>query len=218
MKVYLTTILLLLAVLLSGTTLKEVYDNAEGNALYDKILVLNTGEIYTGSLLIGGTFNHIPATFTDTLGANVKIMGNGAVLDLQGGFITLQYTDKRLDISDCVIINGGVKFRGSTEGTSLIPSGSVSHVTFYRAEDYAIRIRCAGAGISITNNIFVDSYGTGEDFVNYTSETLEWLPTGYNLVTTIFVETYGAPLISDNWSYFSDWRLNQDLLHHYGLF
>lgn len=218
MKIYLTTMLLLLAVLLSGTSLKEVYDNAHGTALYDKVLVLNPGEIYTGSLLIGGIYNHLSGTFTDTLGANVSIVGNGAILDLQGGFITNQYTDKRLDITDCVIINGGVKFRGSTEGTNLLPIGSVTFVTFYQAEDYAVRIHCAGQGISISNNIFVDTYSTGDDFVNYTSESLEWLPTGYNMVTTIFVETYGAPLISDNWSYFSDWRLNDDPMRHYGLF
>ncbi len=218
MKFYLSTMLLLLAVLLGGTSLKEVYDNAEGTALYDKVLILNTGQVYTGSLLIGGIYNHLSGTFTDTLGANVSIIGNGAILDLQGGFITNQYTNKRLDITDCVIINGGVKFRGSTDGTSLIPLGSVSYVTFYQAEDYAIRIHSAGAGISISNNIFVDTYGTGDDYVNYTSETLEWLPTGHNLVTTIFVETYGAPEISDNWSYFSDWRLNDEPMRHYGLF
>jgi hypothetical protein len=191
MKIYLTTMLLLLAVLLGGTSLKEVYDNSQGTGLYDKVLELNTGQVYTGSLLIGGLYNHIPGTFTDTLGANVNIIGNGAILDLQGGFITIQYTDKRLDISDCVIINGGVKFRGSTEGTNLIPQGSVSHVTFYHAEDYAVRIHSAGQGISITNNIFVDTYSTGDDFVNYTSESLEWLPTGHNLVSTIFMNHYG---------------------------
>lgn len=218
MKLYLTTILLLLAVLLSGTSLKEVYDNSSGNALYDRELVLNTGEVYTGSLLIGGLFDHLTGSFTDTLGQNVNIIGNGAILDLQGGFLTIQYTDKRLDITDCVIINGGVKFRGSTAGTNLIPTGSVSFVTFYQAEDYAVRIHSAGAGISITNNIFVDTYGTGDDFVNYTSQTLEWLPTGFNLISTIFVTTYGAPIISNNWSYFSDWRLNQEPLNHYGLF
>ncbi len=218
MKIYLTTMLLILAVLLNGTSLKEVYDNAEGTALYDKVLILNTGQVYTGSLLIGGLYNHIPGTFTDTLGANVNIIGNGAILDLQGGFITIQYTDKRLDISDCVIINGGVKFRGSTEGTNLIPQGSVSHVTFYHAEDYAVRIHSAGQGISITNNIFVDTYSTGDDFVNYTSESLEWLPTGHNLVSTIFIETYGPPTVSDNWSYFSDWRANEIAMNHYGLF
>lgn len=218
MKIYLTTILLLLVVILNGTTLKEVYDNSQGTALYDRVLVLNTGEVYRGSLLIGGIYNHIAGTFTDTLGENVSIIGNGAILDLEGCFITNQYTNKRLDITDCVIINGGVKFRGSTEGTNLIPTGSVSYVTFYQAEDYAIRIHSAGAGISISNNIFVDTYSTGDDFVNYTSETLEWLPTGFNLVTTIFVPTYGAPIISDNWSYFSDWRLNQEPMRHYGLF
>ncbi len=218
MKLYIVTFFLFLFLALNGTSIKEVYDNASSNGLYDKELILNTGEIYTGSLLIGGLYNHIPGTFTDTLGANVNIIGNGAVIDLQGGFITIQYTDKRLDISDCVIINGGVKFRGSTEGTNLIPQGSVSFVTFYQAEDYAVRIHSAGEGISINNNIFVDTYGSGDDFVNYTSETLEWLPTGHNLITSIFVETYGYPNISDNWSYFSDWRLNDDLINHYGLF
>jgi len=218
MKFKLIYLFLFVSVFLEGTTLKELYDIASPNGIYDKELILNTGQIYTGSLLIGGTYNHIPGTFTDTLGANVNIVGNGAVLDLQGGFITIQYTDKRLDITDCVIINGGVKFRGSTAGTNLIPQGSVSYVTFYQAEDYAVRINSAGQGITITNNIFLDTYTTGDDFVNYTSETLEWLPTGHNLVSTIFIETYGPPLVSDNWSFFSDWRLNQDELKHYGLF
>ncbi|MBI9030866.1 hypothetical protein JEZ13_02515 [bacterium] len=218
MKFKLIYLFLFVSVFLEGTTLKELYDTASPNGIYDKELILNTGQIYTGSLLIGGTYNHIPGTFTDTLGANVNIVGNGAVLDLQGGFITIQYTDKRLDITDCVIINGGVKFRGSTAGTNLIPQGSVSYVTFYQAEDYAVRINSAGQGITITNNIFLDTYTTGDDFVNYTSETLEWLPTGHNLVSTIFIETYGPPLVSDNWSFFSDWRLNQDELRHYGLF
>lgn len=218
MKFYLTCLLLFLSVLINATSLKEVFDNSQGDGLYDKVLTLNTGQVYTGSILIGGIYNHLSGSFTDTLGANVHIIGNGAILDLQGGFITIQYTDKRLDISDCVIINGGVKFRGSTEGTNLIPQGSVSYVTFYQAEDYAVRIHSAGSGININNNIFVDTYGTGDDFVNYTSETLEWLPTGYNLVSTIFIETYGAPDISNNWSYFSDWRLNDDPMRHYGLF
>ena len=218
LKNILTLLLILISVLLTGTSLKEVYDSSEGNGLYNRELVLNTGEIYTGSLLIGGLFDHNTGTFSDTLGENVNIIGNGAILDLEGGFITIQYTNKRLDITDCVIVNGGVKFRGATTGPNLIPQGSVSYVTFYHAEDYAIRIHSAGAGISISNNIFVDTYSTGDDFVNFTSQTLEWLPTGYNMVSTIFLETYGIPMISDNWSYFSDWRLNQDPLRHYGLF
>lgn len=218
MKFYLLLFVICLSTLLDSTSLKEVYDDSGGNALYDRVLILNTGETYTGSLLIGGIFNNNYGTFTDTLGENVNIIGNGAILDLEGGFLTIQYTDKRLDITDCVIINGGVKFRGSTSGTNLIPSGSVSYVTFYQAEDYAVRIHSAGEGISISNNIFVDSYSTGDDFVNYTSQTLEWLPTGYNIVSTIFIPTYGAPVISNNWSYFSDWRLNQDPNRHYGLF
>lgn len=217
-KKILILIALLYSIVLFSTSLKEVYDNSLPNGIYDRELILNTGEVYTGSLLIGGSYNHIPGTFTDTLGENVNIIGNGAILDLQGSFLTIQYTDKRLDITDCVIINGGVKFRGSTSGTNLIPQGSVSYVTFYKAEDYAVRIHSAGEGISITNNIFVDTYSSGDDFVNYTSENLEWLPTGHNLVSTIFIETYGPPIVTDNWSYFSDSRQNNEPMNHYALF
>ena len=216
---YLTGILLmLLASIVSATTLKEAYSSAPAGDNYDKVLTLTSGELYTGSLQIGGYFNSITAEFCDTLGANVRIIGNGAILDLQGGFITIQYTDKRLDISDCVIINGGVKFRGTTEGNDLLPEGSVSHVTFYQAEDYAVRINSCGSGILVEDNIFVDTYSTGDDFVNFTSFTLEWLPTGYNVVHSIFYTEYGFPEINNNWSYFSDPRANQDSLRHYGMF
>ena len=214
--------MILLALLISlssyATTLKEMYDNATAVGIYDKEIVLNCGEIYTGSLLIGGLFNRTTATFTDTLGANVHIIGNGAVLDLEGGFISIQYTDKRLDIADCVIINGGVKFLGSSLSPNFQPQGSVTFVTFYKPEDYGVRIHSAGAGITIENNIFVDAYSTGDDFVSYTSASLEWLSTGYSVAFSIFTGTYGSPQISNNWSYFNDYRLNEDPLRHYACF
>ena len=214
----LVIIFILLSTYLSSTSLKEVYDLADGDADYDKVLTLNSGEVYTGSLFIGGYFNQLEALFCDTIGVDVQIIGNGAVLDLQGGFITIQYCANRLDISDCVIINGGVKFRGSTNGTDLIPVGSVHNVTFYKAEDYAVRIHSAGAGISIKDNIFVDTYGTGDDFVNYTSYTLEWLPTGFSIVSSIFIDTYGIPDVKRNWSFFSKPELNAESLYHFALF
>ncbi len=217
-KTFVFLLLLIGVTLLNATSLKEVYDLAPSNELYDKVLTLNTGQVYTGSLLIGGYFNSNTADFCDTLGVNVNIIGNGAILDLQGGFITLQYTDKRLDISDCIIINGGIKFRGTTEGGDLLPEGSVSNITFYNAEDYAVRLHATGQGISVTDNIFVDCYSSGDDFVNFTSYTEEWLPTGFSVVHSVFYNEYGFPQIQRNWSYFSDSRLNREPMRHYGRF
>lgn len=218
MKHSLLLVILFISLSCYSTTLKEMYDSAPANGFYDKEIVLNSGEVYTGSLLIGGLFSRTTATFTDTIGANVKIIGNGAILDLEGGYISIQYTNKQLDISDCVIINGGIKFLGTTMGTNLQPSGSISFVTFYNSEDYGVRIHSAGRDITIENNIFVDAYSTGDDFVSFTSETLEWLPTGFSIVFSLFSEVYGSPQISNNWSYFSDWRLNDDPLRHYACF
>jgi hypothetical protein len=213
-----TKLLLLWTMLASAapalsTTLTEVYDRAEPDCGYDKYVVLETGVTYTGGLWIGATFNRITAEFDDS-GVDVCIVGNGAILDLQGTEICMAYCNNRLDIEDCVIVNGDVRFRGyDADGVTLVPQGSVRYVTFYKPHDYGVRLFGCGAGILIERNIVVDALDTGPDFQYLTGYLSDWLPTGPNFATSLT----DPRELYDNWSYHSDPDVNADLLRHFVL-
>ena len=67
----------------SAESLKRVYDLAGPGGGYDKYVQLQTGVTYTGGLWIGGTFDRVESWF-EGAGLDVCIVGNGAILDLQG--------------------------------------------------------------------------------------------------------------------------------------
>lgn len=194
-------------------SLRRMYDLAPPAAGYDKCLVLETGVTYTGGLWIGATFNRITAEF-EGLGADVRIVGNGAVLDLQGGEICIAYCTNRLDIEDCVILHGDVKYRGyDGDGLGLIPAGSVRFVTFYQPHDYGVRVFRCGETVLIERNIVVDAVNTGPDFMYLTGIASDWLPTGASFSLSL----QGGPSAFHNWSYHSDPATNADLLHHFSV-
>jgi hypothetical protein len=90
-------------------TIQEVYDNASSLDGYDKYLILERNEIYTGTL---GIYE-----------GRVFIKGNGATLDLIGeGGIWIYATDDypaHLDVEYLNIINGayyGISYSGSSTG------------------------------------------------------------------------------------------------------
>lgn len=194
-------------------SLKEVYDAAGPAAGYDKYLVLETGVTYTGGLWIGATFNRITAEF-EGRGGNVRIVGNGALLDLQGGEICMAYCPERLDLDDCVILNGDVKFRGSDGGgLNLVPAGSVRYVTFYKPHDYGVRLFGCGAAVLVERNIVVDAIDTGSDFMFLTGIASDWLPTGASFSLSL----QAGAVVFDCWSYHSDPVANSDPLRHFNL-
>jgi len=196
----------------SATSLKEMYDLAPAAHGYDKYIVLETGVTYTGGLWIGGTFNRITAEF-ELREANVCIIGNGAILDLQGEEIAIAYCNNRLDVEDCVILNGDVKYRGYHDGAShLVPEGSVRYVTFYKPHDYGVRLFGCGQGILVERCIVMDAVDTGPDFMYLTGMPSDWMPTGSNF--TLSMQGGGNELY-ENWSFHSDPKLNADLLRHF---
>ena len=100
---------LVITQLLFSTPIQEVFDNAQALNEYDKYLILDNSEVYTGSLgIYEGT---------------IFIEGNGAILDLIGGggiwiYSTNEYP-AHLDIEYLNIINGeyyGVSYSGSSTG------------------------------------------------------------------------------------------------------
>jgi len=197
-------------------SLKQVYEAAPANAGYDKYLELETGQTYTGGLLIGNIFNPITAELEGNEGLDVKILGNGAILDLQGEQICISYCSNILEIENCIILNGNIRYRGINLTDELIePTGYVQYCTFYQPHDYAVRIFGAGDGIRIERNIFVDAVDTGDDFTYINGSPLEWLPTGANVAISIFYSTYGIPELLDNWSFHDHPGVNSEPIRHF---
>ena len=102
-------VLLFITQVVFSIPLQDIFDNAEPFQNYDKYLVLNNNEIYTGSL---GIYE-----------GRVFIKGNGAVLDLMnGGGIWIYSTEEypaHLDVEYLTIINGayyGISYAGTSTG------------------------------------------------------------------------------------------------------
>jgi len=206
--------LLLFSPLLFSSTLKAVYDAATPGYGYDKFIQLETGKVYTGGLYIGQTFNRITAEFEGEDKKDVKIEGNGAVLDLLGGEICISYCTNRLDISDLIIINGNIRYRGVEIGLEEFkPTGSVRFVTFFQPHDYAVRIFGCGDNILLERNIFCDAVDTGPEFMYLSGYHNDWIPTGSSMAFS--AQGYGFPETKDNWSFHSDPVANADPLRHF---
>lgn len=200
-----------------ATTLNEAFEAAPAAGGYDRFMELDPGATYTGGLLIGRIYSPITNSFImEEEGQDVKIVGNGAILDLQGEQICMSYCSNRLDIEDCIIINGNIRFRGDNNmGLPLRPEGSVRFVTFHQPHDYGVRLQGAGAGILIERNIFVDVVDTGLDFVPSTGMAGPLLPTGTAVAASVQMGNYGFPQIVENWTYFSNPNDNVVPLHHF---
>ena len=216
MKKYLILLLILMVGILPSISLKEVFEAAPASAGFDKYLELETGQIYTGGLLIGNIFSPITTVLEGDEGLDVKIIGNGAILDLQGEQICISYCDNILEIDNCIIINGNIRYRGINLTDELIePTGYVEYCTFYNTHDYGVRIFGAGTGIHLERNIFMNAVCTGDDFTYINGSPLEWLPTGANVCISIFYGTYGVPELIDNWSFHSNEIANADPIRHF---
>lgn len=201
MRFYITVILILSINLLS-MTLKEAFDLSGPGEGYDKLVVLEKGKLYTGGLFLGYVNN--PFTFKDDYvnEINVRIKGNGAIIDLQNGQIQFGNTPNILDIDSCVIINGTLRYCGTPDGMGgyFIPYGSVKNITFYNSIDYGVRMDGAGKNMFLNNNLVVNCISTGIDFPFNNSFPSLYLKTGTSFAFSPF-EWYGYPLLQDNWSY-----------------
>ncbi|MBU0741776.1 hypothetical protein KJ554_05415 [bacterium] len=201
------------------TTLQAAFETAVAQGGYDRYLALETGRVYTGGLLIGPTWDEDRTLFIDDeLGLDVMIEGNGAILDLQGQQICISFCGNRLDIQDCIVLDGGVRYRGDVAlDIDRIPEGSVTYCTFFRPHDYAVRLEGAGAGVICERNIVVDAVDTGPDGLIWSGITGENLPTGLAFGLSVQIGSYGMPAVRDNWTWFRDGTTNAELLRHYCL-
>lgn len=220
-RLIICAVLLSLSVLLPGITLQQAFEESGpatvDSVFYDRHLQLETGAVYTGGLLIGPVLDGIDHQISGSEGLNVRIDGNGAILDLQGSRLCISYCNNRLDIQDCIILNGDVRFRGYIDPEiSVVPQGSVRYCTFYKPHDYGIRLYGTGGGIELERNIVVDPVDTGWDFLYINGIPSDWLPTGTAISLSVQGQ-YGTPSVHDNWTWLSDPQQNDNLLLHYSL-
>ncbi len=218
MRKYFVILLILMGAILYSISLKEVYETASAQGEYDKYLELETGVTYTGGLLIGKILDPISYELEGEEGLDVRILGNGAILDLQGEQICISYCDNKLDIDDCIIINGNIRYRGINAGNIIqIPTGYVRYITFYRSHDYGVRLQGSGEDILLERNIVVDAVNTGNDYIYTNGISSDWLPTGASFGISIQYGFYGIPDVIDNWSFHYDEEINADSLNHFVL-
>jgi hypothetical protein len=184
---------------------------------YDHYVELQTGQIYSGGLVIGPTWDEELSMFlNEELGYDVKIVGNGAVLDMGGQRLCISFCANRLDVEDCIVIDGSIRYRGdNTPDMDRTPEGIVSHCTFYRARDYAVRLQGAGDGVVCEWNLIVNTVDTGQDVLVWTGITGVNLPTGLAFGLSVQTGSFGHPDIHDNWTWFRDRTANDELLRHY---
>ncbi len=200
----------------AAITLKEAFEAAPAANGYDRLVELEAGATYTGGLLVGRIYSPITNSFImEEEGLDVKIVGHGAILDLQGEQICMSYCNNRLDIEDCIIINGNVRYRGDNSVLPLRPTGSVRYVTFHQPHDYGVRLQGAGEGILIERNIFVDVVDTGLDYAPSTGIAGSLIPTGTAVAASVQFGDYGYADVRQNWTYFSNPVHNEVPLHHF---
>lgn len=213
----------LLIVLVAATgshaalSLRAAVEAAPAAHGYDRYVELETGQVYGGGLVIGPTWDEDRTLFIDAeQGYDVKIVGNGAILDMQGQRLCISFCSNRLDVEDCIVVDGSVRFRGdNTPDVDRTPEGSVRYCTFYRARDYAVRLQGTGSGVECERNLIVDTQDTGQDVLIWTGMTGVNLPTGLAFGLSVQSGWFGYPSIHDNWTWFRDSEANDVLLRHY---
>ena len=100
---------LLMIKFIFSISLQEMYINAQAENGYDKYIILDPNQIYTGGI---GIFDE-----------NIYIEGNGAVIDLENNLGIWAFSDEEItaniNISRCSIINGSeyaLSFAGFSTG------------------------------------------------------------------------------------------------------
>ena len=129
-----------------STPLQKMYDNAQPNGIYDKLIILNQDVIYTG-----GFIQNV---------SKVCIQGNGAIIDLQGEKLEIDGSTNEITIDHCIFIS--TKLYDTYVLLKNDASGHFFNNTFYSIDSIAGSNQClvfeeCNADTSfIYNNIFVN--------------------------------------------------------------
>jgi len=153
----------------STSTLQQMYSNASAGLGYDKLILLNRDSVYLGGLAITNQ--------------KVGIKGGGAIIDLQGGSISVT-GNSAIDLDGCVVINGTSAIYATESVTARITqctfygnqigiyfmalSGMIEVVNTILAHNTQYGFACDKATVRVLH--FLDSYE------NLQGDFMEWCP------------------------------------------
>jgi hypothetical protein len=151
--------LLLAFVSLNAGTLEQAYQNASPGLGYDKLIILNPIELYTGGITI--------------VDEKVGIKGNGAVIDLMGGQINVSGSSV-IEVDGCIIINGsyGLNIDGNVNAL-------ITQSTFY-GNNMGIYYMCTAGEIEVYNTIISNNTEYGFACHEASLRTLHYMDTYQN--------------------------------------
>jgi hypothetical protein len=155
---------------LADQSLQELYNQADGQGIYDRYIELNPDLEYIGDLRIMS-------------GHSVCVMGNGAKIFGQGNnLIQVGVFGSRLDIQNCVMIGGlgGVYF-------STGASGTIKNNTITCCAEAGIRTYTIGSAnnVDVYDNIITDCY-----YGFFCNETEHPSYLGYNTIFNTISHRY----------------------------
>lgn len=159
--------LLFLLILPAGseaTSLDSVFQAAQPLAGYDKVLVLQPNQLYTGGFI---SFNQ-----------TVAVWGNGATIDLQGSGL-IAVGKGILDVDGCVFVNGGAAVNVSDEVKT-----TVSNCVFYQ-NTYGVQHYSSMGLLTVYNSIFMGNYNavfTLEENLTYMEYNIAYHSSDYHFV------------------------------------
>jgi len=139
-KQFFLTIIPLIALLAASPAaamhLQDAYGEAGPGEGYDKLVILDPGEVYTGYMVVDGN-------------TSCGLRGNGALITLDSGAQIWAGSNSRLDVEGCIITGGsyGLSF-------DYTLSSQVSNCTLTGNE---VGLRTWVADVTVTNCVIVDN-------------------------------------------------------------
>ncbi|MCK5077633.1 MAG: hypothetical protein KAR38_14725 [Calditrichia bacterium] len=152
---FLISLMLLFSLSYGDKVLNDVIQDAQPASGYDKLLILDPNEVYTGGLIIVDT--------------KVGIWGNGAILDLQSDSIAVR-GNSQINLDGCIITNGG---NAISVGVNENVTSMINQCTFYN-NGIAIRFMTKTGAIEVVNTILSNNSIYGFACSHETARTLHY--------------------------------------------
>ena len=172
--------------------------------------LINTTAVGSSITLDGAIFSNVNGQHVRTGSNAVKVSAKNTIFADMGalttsnlgagkGFDLREATIDTFIVENCTFVNyqdrpiRHYNFSNPTAGTGPIKYGRINHNTFVNGMGYhgLLSLGNVGTDIHITNNLFIDAFGLGEDSTDATraaewANTGEFYPNGRNRITWIF--------------------------------
>ncbi|MBN1968852.1 MAG: T9SS type A sorting domain-containing protein [Candidatus Delongbacteria bacterium] len=174
-------ILMSLVLALGAVTLEEKIENATSGEFngtsYDKLVILDSGEIVTGGWEYDGSVNGE----LDIAIVGSSLNGVNSIIDLETHEIKFGNTTSSFDMYNVVVKNGLIELVGQLS-VQTSPKSKIENCTFYEMLGAAFRTDNMGEeNVEMLNNVFVNTQAVG-----WTTPYGNWMPDGVAVFSYIW--------------------------------